>query len=128
LLVAASIAAAPVLLGAVFTPLLRVLHVEVVHLCACGMPAGKCGCAECQRLERLRHQDGAPGHEATLRSGCSDDEAPIPATAVPPYVLPASWALREPALDRVVPAREFRSLHGLEGEGPPTPPPRARWS
>ena len=71
---------APLLLGPALTPLVRALGTQWDHLCACGMTAGKCGCAACAQLTQER-RTAAPSPLASFaRSGCDDDDEGVAAS------------------------------------------------
>jgi hypothetical protein len=92
-----AVIAAPSALGAAMGPVLRELGATQEHVCKCGMPQGKCGCAECAWLELERQAGHVPDAMATLKRHCDDDASPVPFTAtavalVPPqvHILPAT--------------------------------------
>ena len=120
--------AAPMLLGPAFTTVMRILHSEAAHLCMCGMPAGKCGCPECERQQLLREHRNPSSQEVAFTTHCDDDGGAVPSTTQLPYALPAGISLRKSAPESTLPVRESASWLALEGDGPPTPPPRLRRS
>jgi hypothetical protein len=128
LLFFALLLAAPMLLGPALAPVLRVLRVEAVHLCACGMPAGKCGCPECERIERQQQGYPSPCREPVLTASCQNDGAAVSAGSGFLYVLPAGCSLRQQERGAVLAQRRLAGWLGFEGEGPPTPPPKNRLS
>jgi hypothetical protein len=114
----------PILLGPATMPLLRALGGAEEHHCACGMIAGKCGCAECERLEqRQKLDDELVRGQPLLRSSCDDGTAATAptlarATLAPAFAVP--WATSEACL--FVPRSRAVSSRGRPS--PPTPPPR----
>jgi hypothetical protein len=109
---------APMWLGPAAAPLARALGGEPTHACSCGMAPGKCGCPECAA-------EGGPHAYATCKSSCDGDAALRPPDALMTCVLPAPHARHEPAPSAVASVSRALVLHSLEGEGPPTPPPRS---
>jgi hypothetical protein len=123
-----AVIAVPSALGAAMGPVLSELGAAQEHVCKCGMPQGKCGCAECDWLEMERRAGHAPDAIPTLKGHCDDDAAPVPFTAtgvaiVPPQlqVLPATpidpgqWlqpcpAPASPDLERSTPPPRYASV------------------
>jgi hypothetical protein len=118
------VVAVPMALGAATGPVRDALGITA-HKCACGMAPGKCGCAECARVEHARRQERMPGPAPIVRSSCDqDDAAPLASTMVPPFVLPLTGlAVPAPAHDED-PAADVQALHSAMTLEPPTPPPR----
>jgi hypothetical protein len=116
--------AAPAALGPATGPLLRELAEQQAHLCKCGMTPGKCGCPECERLERARQQAHAPEAVPTFRRDCDDDAPSILLSALPVTALAAKLeTLPVPRGERVrLPAADAPPL--CPNLAPPTPPPR----
>jgi hypothetical protein len=119
--------AAPAALGPATGPMLRELGVAMTeHVCKCGMPAGKCGCPECERLEHLLASGRRTAEGTSLIKPQCDDDAPLVRfAALPSAVIAATRAVRLP-----VPAADgvrfyaSASLLTRPADRPPTPPPR----
>jgi hypothetical protein len=116
--------AAPAAFGPALGPMLRELGAQQVHLCKCGMPVGKCGCPDCERLEEQRQRDLAPSVLPALRRHCDDDAPAILVAALPAMALTSSvGVLPVPRGDRVSRlSRDVPPPH--PSPDPPTPPPR----
>jgi hypothetical protein len=116
--------AAPAAFGAAMGPVLRELGEQQAHLCKCGMAPGKCGCPECERLERAREQSRAPDVVPTLRTGCDDDAPSVLFGALPVVAVASQTAtLPLPRGERVRVSGASTPPLGLDVD-PPTPPPR----
>lgn len=119
-----AVIAAPAALGAAMGPVLGELGASQEHVCKCGMPQGKCGCAECALLDLQRKAGRVPDALPTLKRHCDDDASPVPFTATAvalapaqPHVLPAT-----PLDDGArIPLCTAPASPELE---PSTPPPR----
>jgi hypothetical protein len=116
--------AAPAALGPALAPLLRELGAQQAHMCKCGMPIGKCGCSQCERLEEERRYAHAPNAVPALRSHCDDDAPAILFSALPAAALAYSaGVLPVPRGDRV--SRLTTDVSPpAHNQRPPTPPPR----
>jgi hypothetical protein len=120
------VVAMPAAFGATLGPVVRGLGGSIEHVCKCGMPAGKCGCPACARVERERLREQQPDPLPTLKSPCNDDAPPMPlGAALPAGVLAASSSgtLSVPRGDRI-PVDAATSIHTSTKDQPPTPPPR----
>jgi hypothetical protein len=116
--------AAPAAFGPAMGPVLRELGAQQAHFCKCGMPAGKCGCPECERLERARQQAHAPDAVPTFRRDCDDDAPSILRSALPVAALASKTeTLPAPRGERVRPTHAD-SPPPCPHLDPPTPPPR----
>ena len=116
--------AAPAALGAAMGPVLRELGMGTEHMCMCHMPAGKCGCPECARLEAERLRERPVAAVPTWKSGCDDDAPATPFSALPAAVLPScETVLAAPVGDRVSRLWWSAPPPALDRE-PATPPPR----
>jgi hypothetical protein len=119
--------AAPAALGAGAEPVLRMLGDTHAHVCKCGMPAGKCGCPECDRAEKERLSEHRVDRVATLKRHCDDEAPAMPlGAALPAGVLGAASAacLAVPRGDRIGVAASTTSPTSTNID-PPTPPPRS---
>jgi hypothetical protein len=121
-----TVLAAPAALGPAAGVLLRDFGAALeVHVCKCGMPVGKCGCPECDRLENERRSEHSSERVPTLKRHCNDDAPLLPSGAFPAGVL-ASVATAElplPLSERLAFKTTTASWVSRFGE-PPTPPPR----
>jgi hypothetical protein len=105
-------------------PVLREIGEQQAHLCKCGMVPGKCGCPECERLERARQQAHAPDAVPTFRRDCDDDAPSVLFNALPAAALASrSETLPAPRGERVRPLNADGPPLSLYLD-PPTPPPR----
>jgi hypothetical protein len=120
----AALLAAPLLGGNAFGAWLRVVAPEVVHNCACGMKAGTCGCAACERLEKQRLDDRAPKPYPVMRSQCDDDAEMVPAGTVPPCTVASPSFELAPGEPLLLPDPPLVSPHSRERLEPSKPPPR----
>jgi hypothetical protein len=95
------------------------------HVCKCGMPVGKCGCPECDRLEQERRQEHAAERIATLKRHCDDDAPAVPFGVLAQCVLAPTAGTTPPVPcgARTSPPMADDDLTTHENE-PPTPPPR----
>jgi hypothetical protein len=121
-----AVLAAPAAFGAATGVVMRELGAATAeHVCKCGMPAGKCGCPACERLENERRHEHASLAIPALKGHCDDDAPPIQLGGLPSAAAAAGTAVvlapergeRTPALlafDQP-PSFDLR---------PPTPPPR----
>jgi hypothetical protein len=124
-LAVAMLLAAPLLCGNAFGAWLRVVAPEAVHMCACGMKAGTCGCPACELRERQRLEERAPKPFPVLRSQCDDDAEMVPTGTVPACtVAPPSFVIApsEPMLVAETPVVAPLSRERIE---PSKPPPRS---
>src|SRR5215472_4637235 len=87
---------APAWLGSATVPLLKAIGFGPEHRCACGMVPGKCGCPECARLEHQRQEDRAARPSPVVKSSCDENDPSFASASVPPGIMPAALALREP--------------------------------
>jgi hypothetical protein len=119
-----AVLAAPAALGSAMGPVLRELGAQQVHMCKCGMPVGRCGCPECERLEEQRQRDRAPDVVPALKSHCDDDAPALVLGALAATGLPA-WAGVHPVPrgDRISRPKAARPPR-IPSLDPPTPPPR----
>jgi len=115
---------APLLLGVAYVPAMRALGFEVAHACACGMEKGKCGCPECEELERGEKRSIEEG-VAILKKTCRDDDASVVHGALP-------VALAENHSTELAPAIEYAPFEFFYTRyvpralaGPAPPPPRS---
>jgi hypothetical protein len=123
-LVLALAVAAPMLLGPALSPLVSSLAGDV-HLCACGMKAGTCGCPECEMQEHARLRERAPRAYPVLRGPCSPENlalrfAPLPA-ATPAGLAP----LLLPSPSSQAPSPEPPLALSIDPAEPSSPPPRS---
>jgi hypothetical protein len=122
-----TVIAAPAAFGPAIGVMMRELGAATAeHVCKCGMPVGKCGCPECDRLEQERLREHVPEHLATLKRHCDDDAPAIPFGVLGAAVLAASSSatLPVPRGERV--AVTVASFHlSSPDDQPPTPPPRS---
>lgn len=95
------------------------------HVCACGMAMGKCGCPACARIARQRDRDFGSPACPVLKSMCDDDSAALPSAPLPPCDLQGAIGIRKSAAEGLLPPPMLAQRLSLDGEGPPTPPPRA---
>jgi hypothetical protein len=122
-----AVIAAPAAFGPAIGGVMHALGVSMTeHVCKCGMPAGKCGCPECDRLEQERLHEHQGERLAALKRHCDDDAPPIPFGALPSAVLAARGATTLPVprgerLPVAAPGAFFQSAV----DEPPTPPPRS---
>jgi hypothetical protein len=122
-----AVIAAPAAFGPAVGVMMRELGAATEqHVCKCGMPVGKCGCPECERLEQERRREHVPEHLATLKRHCDDDAPAIPFGVLPTGVLSAasSATLPVPRSARVVVVVTPYRLSSRDDQ-PPTPPPRS---
>jgi hypothetical protein len=114
----------PMTLGPSLGPAMRALGGACVHLCACGMVRGTCGCPECEAIERARIREHAPHPYAVLRARCGGEEDAPGYAALPPS-LPAASGAPLPRTPRVM-AKLERPAQALSRDPsePATPPPR----
>jgi hypothetical protein len=122
-----AVIAAPAAFGPAIGAVMRELGAATVeHVCKCGMPAGKCGCPECDRLEQERRSEHAREQLATLKRHCDDDAPAIPFGVLPSGVLAArgSAVLPVPRGERLDIATAPLRVSSPDHE-PPTPPPRS---
>jgi len=107
-------------------PVVVALGGHIEHRCACGMVRGKCGCPECERLEKQRQEDREPQPYAVLKSNCDDDDDfKIPSTAIPRCVVPQqATEVRKPFESGLATQARSADLESLERQRPPIPPPR----
>src|SRR5215472_1251299 len=114
----------PLWLGPAVAPFARLLGGEPEHRCACAMLPGRCGCAECERLEQARQLARVVHRSSTLRASCDDDGT---TTAAAPLVgvLGAPFVVRETPFRIASSVPAMPPWHPFEGDGPPTPPPRS---
>lgn len=118
------LAALPVAMAPSWGVLLHALGGGMDHHCACGMVKGKCGCRECERLERQRDSGDMVILLPVLKGSCDDDGAHA---STPRWlsVLPASASVSfVHAVDAVVLPNPLPDLISLARDGPPVPPPR----
>ncbi len=116
---------APMSLGPALSPLARALGGAAVHLCACGMVPGTCGCPECEELERQHKLDERPRPYPTFKSQCTDDEITAGFPALPPTVPLATFVLAGPPPDPIAQADSPPPARSRDPVRPPTPPPRS---
>jgi hypothetical protein len=122
-----AVIAAPAAFGPAIGGVMRELGASLQeHVCKCGMPAGKCGCPECDRLEQDRLHEHQAERLAALKRHCDDDAPAIPFGALPSAVLAARGAttLPIPRGERLPVAAAAASFLSPDDE-PPTPPPRS---
>jgi hypothetical protein len=122
-----AVIAAPSAFGPAMGGVMHALGVSMAeHVCKCGMPAGKCGCPECDRLEQERLHEHQSEQLAALKRHCDDDAPAIPFGVLPSAVLAARSAttLPVPRGERLPVAAAARSIPSPLDE-PPTPPPRS---
>jgi hypothetical protein len=122
-----AVIAAPAAFGPSVGVMMRALGAATAeHVCKCGMPAGKCGCPECDRLEQERRREHLPERLATLKRHCDDDAPAIPFGVLPAGVVAAgsSATLPIPRGERIAIVATPLALASPDDE-PPTPPPRS---
>lgn len=122
-----AVIAAPAAFGPAIGGVMRELGVSLQeHACKCGMPAGKCGCPECDRLEQDRLHEHQGERVAALKRHCDDDAPAIPFGVLPPAVVAASGAtmLPIPRGERLPVTAAGASISSPDDE-PATPPPRS---
>jgi hypothetical protein len=115
--------AVPSALGAAMGPVLRQLGMRNEHMCMCHMPAGKCGCPQCARLEAERLRERRVDAVPTWKKGCEDDGSATLFASLPATIPPRSALVPLPTSELVFDVRSDRSPPCLD-RGPPTPPPR----
>jgi hypothetical protein len=121
-----AVIAAPAAFGPAVGVVMRELGAAVeVHVCKCGMPVGKCGCPECDRLEHDRQTEHVSERVATFKRHCSDDTPVMPSAMLPTGVLASSSIVELPLFrgDRVPISSDAASWSSRSDE-PSTPPPR----
>jgi hypothetical protein len=121
-----AVLAAPAAFGPAVGVMMHALGAATAeHVCKCGMPAGKCGCPECDRLEQERRHEHASLAVPALKRHCNDDAPAIPFGVLPAGVLGASAVAAVPAErgDRIR-VRAVRVSPDSLRLRPPTPPPR----
>jgi hypothetical protein len=116
--------AAPLLCGNAFGAWLRIVTPEAVHMCACGMKAGTCGCPACDLLEKQRVAEHAPKPFPVLRSQCNDDAEILPTGAVPPCTIASPAFVVAPSEPLVLVDPPPPLVHSRERLEPSKPPPR----
>lgn len=121
------VVALPAALGASMGPVMRELGAEAQeHLCKCGMPAGKCGCPECERLEHARQRARAADPAPAIKGGCDSDAPAVLFAALPTALLPAaSTSLLPVPRTARLPVLALDLPRSLPDAQPPTPPPRS---
>jgi hypothetical protein len=122
-----AVVAAPAAFGPSIGVMMRELGASAAeHVCKCGMPVGKCGCPECDRLEQERLQEHAVERLAALKRHCDDDAPAIPFGMLPNGVPAAidGATLPVPRGERLRIARAVAHVSS-PGHEPPTPPPRS---
>ncbi|HEX3344472.1 MAG TPA: hypothetical protein VHS09_07850, partial [Polyangiaceae bacterium] len=113
-------------LGAAADPVLRMLGDTHDHVCKCGMPAGKCGCPECDRAEKERLAERRTDAAPTLKRHCDDGATAMPlGDALSAGILTAATdaTLPVPRGDRL-PVGATTASFSFPDDSPPTPPPR----
>lgn len=122
-----AVLAAPAVFGAATGIVMRGLGAATAeHVCKCGMPAGKCGCPECERLEQERRNEHRSLAIPALRSHCNDDAPPIQLGALPAAVPgPGAAAVLPPERGERVSVRTAPQHPDDLRLRPPTPPPRS---
>lgn len=95
------------------------------HACKCGMPAGKCGCPECERIAQEVSRERLASPVPSLKRQCDDGAPGLPFAALPSAMLGATSTalLPNPRGERVAMASCSVPLPRAADE-PPTPPPR----
>lgn len=114
---------APLLFGVAYLPAMHALGFEAAHACACGMEKGKCGCPECEELERgekRAHEEGI----AIAKKTCRDEDGSIVHGALPLALHETSDALLAPSFATVSPTRMYSRATTRALPGPAPPPPR----
>jgi len=118
--------AVPAALGAATGPLLGELGAAMTeHVCKCGMPAGKCGCPECERLAQELSRERLASPVPSLERHCADGAPGLPFGALPSAVLDATSTSLVP-----IPHSERLAIASCSvplprsADEPPTPPPR----
>jgi len=118
--------AVPAALGAATGPLLGELGAAMTeHVCKCGMPAGKCGCPECERLAQELSRERLASPVPSLQRYCADGAPGLPFGALPNAVLGATSTALVP-----IPRGERLAIASCSvplprsADEPPTPPPR----
>jgi hypothetical protein len=122
-----AVLAAPAAFGSATGAVMHALGAATAeHVCKCGMPAGKCGCPECERLEQERRHEHQSLAIPALKSHCDDDAPPIQLGALPAAVpgAGATAVLPPERGERVSVRATLDHPHDLRLR-PPTPPPRS---
>jgi hypothetical protein len=122
-LVSVLVVISPIWLGPAIGALSRTIGAPT-HVCACGMPMGKCGCAACARLERQRASDRGSLSGPILKSTCDDWSAAVPSGPPLACILQAAIDLPASTVEASLRVPAFAHRFSRMGEGPPTPPPR----
>ena len=110
---------APMSLGPATGALARAVG-AIHHACACGMAPGKCGCPECERLEREATRRTA---RPVLEANCERETA-APQASWPPCTIPRESGVLALDLRGAIDLTSPAQLKPFDSDGPPTPPPR----
>lgn len=124
--VALVVLALPAALGVATGPVLDQLGAAMTeHVCKCGMPAGKCGCPECERLAHERARERLASPVPVLKRHCDDGARLLPSGALPNAVVGATGgALLPMARGERLAFAAFPMPLPRGADEPPTPPPR----